>query len=152
MLQSKRSGCGANEFKGGHIVKITDEMNDIAAKAEGFALATVIKDGAPHVIPVGFGKILSDDELLLVDVFMNKTLENMIANPKVAVSFWDYDGLRGYEFKGNARTETSGKVFEESVKMVKSAFPQLDAKGAVIVKVDSIYVRSPGPEAGKLMG
>jgi len=133
------------------VAKITDEMKDIAAKTRGFALATVTKHGAPHVIPVGFGKILSDDELLLVDVFVKKTLENMIANPKVAVSFWDYGGLRGYEFKGNARIETSGKVLEESAEMVKSLFPQLDAKDAVIVKVDSIYVRSPGPEAGKLM-
>jgi predicted pyridoxine 5'-phosphate oxidase superfamily flavin-nucleotide-binding protein len=144
-------GCGANKLKGGHMAKITDEMKDIAAKTKGFALATVTKDGDPHVIPVGFAKVLSDDELLLVDVFMKKTLENMRANPKVAVSVWDYDGLKGYEFKGNARIETSGKAFEESVTMVKSVFPQFDAKGAVIVKVDSIYLRTPGPEAGKLV-
>jgi len=133
------------------MAKITDEMKDVAAKTKGFALATVTRDGEPHVIPVGFGKILSDDELLLVDVFMKKTLENMRANPKVSVSVWDYDGLKGYEFKGNARIETSGKAFEESVTMVKSMLPQLDAKGAVIVKVDSIYLRTPGPEAGKLV-
>jgi len=133
------------------MAKITDEMKDVAAKTKGFALATVTRDGEPHVIPVGFGKILSDDELLLVDIFMKKTLENMRANPKVSVSVWDYDGLQGYEFKGNARIETSGKAFEESVAMVKSVFPQFDAKGAVIVKVDSIYLRTPGPEAGKLV-
>ena len=133
------------------MVKITDEVKDIVAKTKGFALATTAKDGDPHVIPVGFGKILSDDELLLVDVFMKKTPENIKVNPKVSVSVWDYDGLKGYEFKGNARIETSGSAFEESVKMVKSVFPQFDAKSAIIVKVDSIYIRSPGPEAGKLM-
>ncbi|MDY7019666.1 MAG: pyridoxamine 5'-phosphate oxidase family protein [Chloroflexota bacterium] len=133
------------------MVKITDEVKDIVAKTKGFALATATKDGTPHVIPVGFGKIFSDDELLLVDVFMKKTPDNIKANPKVSVSVWDYDGLKGYEFKGNARIETSGSAFEESVKMVKSVFPQFDAKGAIVVKVDSIYVRSPGPEAGKLM-
>ena len=69
----------------------------------------------------------------------------------MAVSIWDFDGLKGYEFKGNARIETSGSAFDESVKMVKSVFPQLDAKAAVIVKVDSIYLRTPGSEAGKLM-
>jgi predicted pyridoxine 5'-phosphate oxidase superfamily flavin-nucleotide-binding protein len=133
------------------MAKLTDEIKDIAAKSKGFALATATKGGDPHVIPVGFGKVLSDDELLLVDVFMKKTLENMRENPKVAVSVWDYDGLKGYELKGNAQIETSGKAFEESVKMVKSIFPQFDAKSAVVVKVDSIYVRTPGPEAGKLM-
>jgi len=94
--------------------------------------------------------VLSDDEVLLVDVFMKKTLDNIKANPKVAVSVWDYDGLKGYEFKGNARIETSGNAFEDDVKMVKSVFPQFDAKAAVVVQVDSIYDVTPGPEAGKL--
>ena len=132
------------------MAKITDEMKDIASRTKGFALATATKDGDPHVIPVGFGKVLSDDEVLLVDVFMKKTLDNIKANPKVAVSVWDYDGLKGYEFKGNARIETSGNAFEDGVKMVKSVFPQFDAKAAVVVQVDSIYDVTPGPEAGKL--
>ena len=133
------------------LAKITDEMKNIASKAKGFALATATKGGDPHVIPVGFGKILSDDELLLVDVFMRKTLENIEANPKVAVSIWDFEGIKGYEFKGTARIETSGSAFDESVRMVKSMLPQLDAKGAVIVKLDSIYLRTPGPDAGRLL-
>jgi len=98
-------------------------MKDIAAKTKGFSLATATKDGDPHVIPVGFGKVLSDDEILLVDVFMKKALENIKANPKVAISVWDYEGLKGYEFKGIARIETLGNAFEDSVKMVKSVFP-----------------------------
>ena len=134
------------------MAKITDEMKDIASRTKGFALATATKDGDPHVIPVGFGKVLSDDEVLLVDVFMKKTLDNIKANPKVAVSVWDYDALKGYEFKGIARIETSGNAFEDSVKMVKSVFPQFDAKAAVVVKVDSIYDVTPGPQAGKLVG
>jgi len=133
------------------MAKITDEMKEIAGKAKGFALATVTQDGDPHVIPVGFGRILSDDEILLVDVFMRKTLENIRANPKVVVSIWDFENIKGYEFKGNARIETSGSAFDESVKMVKGILPQLDAKGAIIVKVDSIYIRTPGPDAGKLV-
>ena len=60
--------------------------------------------------------------------------------------------LKGYEFKGNARIETSGKAFDDAVSMVKSMMPQLAAKAAVIVKVDSICVRTPGPEAGKEVG
>ena len=134
------------------MAKITGEMKDIAAKTKGFALATVTKGGEPHVIPVGFGKVFSDDEVLLVAVFMRKTLENIQANPKVAVSVWDFDGLKGYEFKGIAKIETAGNAFEEGVRMVKSMLPQLDARAAVVVKIDSIYDVTPGPEAGKLVG
>ena len=134
------------------MAKITEEMKQVVAKTKGFAIATATKDGDPHVVPVGLGKVLSDDELLLVNIFMKKTVENIKANPKVAVSVWDWDGLKGYEFKGNARIETSGKAFDESAKMVKSVMPQLDAKAAVIVKVDSICIRTPGPDAGKEVG
>ena len=131
------------------MAKITEEMKKVATKTKGFALATATKDGSPHVIPVGFGKVLSDDELLLVDLFMQKTPENIKENPRVAVSIWDWEELKGYEFKGIARIETSGRVFDESVKMVKSTYPQFDAKAAIILKVDSICVRTPGPDAGK---
>jgi predicted pyridoxine 5'-phosphate oxidase superfamily flavin-nucleotide-binding protein len=131
------------------MARITEEIKEIAAKTKGFAVATTTKDGEPHVVPVGFGKVLSEDELLLVDVFMKKTLENIKANPRVAVSVWDMESLKGYEFKGTARIETSGKIFDESANMVRSIMPQLSAKGAIIVKVDSIYVRTPGPDAGK---
>ena len=131
------------------MAKITEEMKEVVAKTKGFAIATATKDGVPHVIPAAFGKVLSEDELLLVAVFMKKTLENIKANPRIAVSVWDMESLKGYEFKGNARVETSGKAFDDAVNMVKSLMPQLNAKGAVIVKVDSIFIRSPGPDAGK---
>jgi hypothetical protein len=70
-------------------------------------------------------------------------------NPKVAVSVWTGGDSKGYQFKGDARIETAGKVFEDSVKWVNNAEPQLSPKAAVVVKVDSVYVTSPGPDAGK---
>ena len=131
------------------MAKITEEMKEVTQKTKGFAVATVAKDGDPHVIPVAFAKVFSEDEVLLVDVFMKQTLENIKANPRISVSAWDMGSLKGYEFKGNARIETSGKAFDESASMVKSMMPQLSAKGAVVVKVDSIYSRTPGPDVGK---
>ncbi|MBC8521140.1 MAG: pyridoxamine 5'-phosphate oxidase family protein, partial [Methanomicrobia archaeon] len=105
-----------------------------------------------NVVPIAFGKVLSEDEVLLMDVFMKKTEENLKANPKVAISVWDLDTLTGYQFKGSARLETSGSVFDDGVKMVKSMMPELSPKAAVIVKVDTIYVTSPGPDVGKKVG
>lgn len=132
------------------MAKITDEIKEVTRKAKGWAVATVSKDGIPNVVSIAFGKVLSEDEILLMNCFMKKTEENLKANPdKVAVSIWDYNALKGYQFKGEARIETSGKVFDEGVQMVKSLMPQLSPKGAVIVKVKSIYITSPGPDAGK---
>jgi predicted pyridoxine 5'-phosphate oxidase superfamily flavin-nucleotide-binding protein len=138
--------------KGGKkMVKITQEMKDIIEKTRGWAFATSTKDGMPNVVPIHFVKLISDNEIMFVDIFMKKTLENIKNNPNVALTVWDWDvkPRKGYQFKGQARIETSGKLFEEGIKIVKAEKPDLDPKGIVIVKVKSIYITSPGPDAGK---
>jgi len=129
------------------MAKITAEMKEIAANAEVFALATANKDDKPNVVSITFAKVLSDNELLLMDNFMQKTRQNIDANPIVAVSVWA--NSKGYQFKGKARVETSGKIFDEGTQWVKSASPTLNPKAAVIVKVDEIYIITGGPDAGK---
>ncbi|KAF5437506.1 hypothetical protein C5S35_03725 [Candidatus Methanophagaceae archaeon] len=132
-----------------NMAKITEEVKEVVGKTKGFVVATTIKEGEPNVVPIAFGKVLSEEEVLLMDVFMKKTEENIKANHRVAISAWDMDTLAGYPLKGSARIETSGSVFDDGVDMVKSMMPQLSPKAAVIVKVDSIYVTSPGPDIWK---
>jgi len=131
------------------MAKITEEVKEMVGRTKGFAVATTTKEGEPNVVPIAFGKVLSKEEVLLMDVFMKKTEENIKANPRVAISVWDMDTLAGYQLKGSARIETSGSIFDDGVDMVKSMMPQLSPKAAVIVKVDAIYVTSPGPDIGK---
>ena len=131
------------------MVKITEEVKEVVGKSKGFAVATATKEGEPNVVPLAFGKVISETEVLLMDVFMKKTEENIKTNPRVAISVWDMETYTGYQFKGSARIETSGSVFDDGVNMVKSMMPSLNPKAAVIVTVDSIYVTSPGPDLGK---
>jgi len=131
------------------VAKLTPEMKEIAGKMQVWSVATADKDGMPNVVPIAFAKVLSDDEILLVDNFLDKTKANIKADPKVAISVWDLEQLKGYQFKGTARIETSGTVFDEGVKMVESVMPQLETRSAVIVTVTEIYVTTPGPDAGK---
>lgn len=131
------------------MARITEDMKTVAKKARGWAVATATREGELNVVPMGFGKVFSDDEILLVKIFEGKTWDNIRANPKIAVAVWDMDSFNGYQFKGNARIETAGPIFDEANKMVKAMFPQFSAKGAVVVKVDSIHMTTPGPDAGK---
>jgi uncharacterized protein len=133
---------------------ITDELRKDIGQADVVALATANKGSEPNVVPVFFWKVLSGDEILLVDIFMKKTADNIRVNPLVAVSAWYKDSSGnsiGYQFKGEARMETEGRIFDEGVMMVKEAEPELAPKGAVVVKVNSVYSISPGPDAGKQM-
>jgi predicted pyridoxine 5'-phosphate oxidase superfamily flavin-nucleotide-binding protein len=133
------------------MAKITQEMKEVIEKTRGLAFATCTKEGIPNVVTIHFYKIISDNEIMFVDIFMKKTLENIKNNPNIALTVWDWDikPRKGFQFKGEARIETSGKLFEEGIKMVKAEKPELDPKGIVIVKVKSIYITSPGPDAGK---
>ncbi len=130
------------------MARITAEMGEIAAEANVFVLATATKDGKPNAVPIRFARIISDDEILLMDNFMLKTRQNIDANPVVAVSVW-VSGKGGYQFKGTARVESSGKTFDEGAQWVKSVSPKRNPKAAVIVKVDEIYITTGGPDAGK---
>lgn len=136
------------------MAKFTEEMKGIIDQANVVALATATKVGEPNVVPIAYKKAFSDNELLLVDIFMRKTEANIKANSKVAVSAWHTaSGVsKGYQFKGNAKIETSGEAFDEGVRIVKAEEPEINLKGVVIIKVDSIYTVSPGSDAGKQVG
>ena len=131
------------------MAKLTPEMKEIVTKAKVPVLATATKDGKPNAVPITFTKVLSDDEILLMDNFMQKTRQNIDENPVVAVSVWDMESKNGYQFKGRARVESSGKTFDEGSEWVKSKVPKLNPNAAVIVKVDEIYITTAGPDAGK---
>ena len=130
---------------------LTQEMKDVMEKTRGYAVATCTKDGIPNVVPIHFVKILSDDEIMMADIFMKKTFENIEKNPVMAISAWDWDAKprKGYQFKCIPRIETSGKIYHMAVEMVKAKKPELSPKSAVIVNLTAIFVTSPGPDAGK---
>ena len=127
------------------------ELAHIATKVPTAILATATGDGTPNAVPFGSKKVIDSETILISDQFFNKTFANLKANPKVAVSFWE--GYEGYQLKGTITIETSGKRYEETAAWIedmgnKLGMP-LKSKGAVILKIDEIFGRSPGPGAGK---
>jgi len=133
------------------MAKMNQRIKEIFEKQEAIVLATATKDGIPNVVPVTAKKIIDDETILISDQFFNKTLNNMRANPRVAITIWDK--LEGYQIKGTVTIETTGQRFEETAKWIeemgKSLNLPLKSKGAVTLKVTEIYNVSPGPEAGK---
>ncbi len=133
------------------MAQMTSRMKELFESVRTAVLATADPDGFPNAVPVGAKKILDDQTILISDQFFGKTLANMKANPKVAVTFWE--GREGYQLKGYVTIETSGPRFEETSQWIdelshKAGIP-LKSKGAVIVKIEEIYAVAPGPGAGK---
>lgn len=129
------------------MTKVNREMRVLLREVRYWVLATADSNRIPNAVPIHFCKVLDNDRLMLVNNYMKKTINNINENPNVSVSVWE--GRTGYQFKGTAKIETSGVNFEAGKEMVKKVNPKLNSKGVVIVDVDSIYITSPGSDAGK---
>lgn len=104
----------------------------------------------PNAVPVAFKKVTEDGKLLVGDVFLQTTLENIEANSKIAVSASDAATLEGYQIKGTAQYITEGAIVEEFKQMVEAMFKgAATAKGALIITPERVIVTTPGADNKK---
>jgi len=133
------------------MAKLTERMQELFNKVTTVVLSTATGDGIPNAVPINAKKILDAETIIISDQFFSKTLANMKANPRVSIMYWQ--GLEGYQLKGNVKIVTSGPIYEEVARSIddyaaRTKMP-LKSKGAVIFKVEEIYSVAPGPDAGK---
>ena len=132
------------------MTKFTEDMKTIIAKSDPYIVTTASSDGKPNGVPVGSVKVISDDEIMVTDVLMKKTRQNLDENPQIAVTAWDLGVHYGYQFKGGARVETSGKLFDREVKNMEShpGDYKFTVNAVVIVKVEEAYYIGIGKDTG----
>jgi len=125
---------------------LNDKVKKLLEETKTWILSTCGEN--PNAVPIFFNA-LKGNEIILYDVFMKKTLENIKKNDSVALTVFDDSKLQGYQIKGTARysTETS---FVEDGNAISNKF-NLTTKGALIVQAHEVYVLSPGPDNGKLI-
>jgi predicted pyridoxine 5'-phosphate oxidase superfamily flavin-nucleotide-binding protein len=110
-------------------------------------LGTSSLDGRPNVVLIGYIKFF-EGKLLLADPYLTKTKENIIKNPKVAITCWDPETFDGYQLKGRASIDTS-RYYEAVMEdfMDKPWKP----RAAVVVDVEEIYTVKPGEYGKKII-
>lgn len=121
-------------------------------KASMWDLATCA-DGEPNVVPVAFKDVTEDGKLVVGDVFLETTLNNIQANGgKIAISVYDAQNLEGYQIKGKAEYVTEGKIVDTFKAMVEKMFNgAATAKGALIITPEKVIVTTPGAENKKVL-
>ncbi len=77
-------------------------------------------------------KVISKDEILITDNYMNQTIKDILKNNNVCLVAWNKK-LKGYKTIGKAKYYTIGKWKEFVEKMKENK--GLPAKGAILVKV-----------------
>ena len=91
-------------------------------KSSMWDLATCA-DGEPNVVPVAFKDVTEDGKLVVGDVFLETTLQNIKANNgRIAISAYDAQNLEGYQIKGSAEYVTEDDVVDTFKAMVEKMF------------------------------
>lgn len=108
-------------------------------------------NGEPNVVPVAFKDVTDDGKLVVGDVFLETTLQNIKANDgKIAISVYDAQNLEGYQIKGTAEYVTEGAVVDTFKAMVEEMFHGAEtAKGALIITPSKVIVTTPGADNKK---
>ncbi len=105
----------------------------------------------PNVVPVAFKDVTEDGKLVVGDVFLATTLENIKANNgKIAISAYDAKNLEGYQIKGKAEYITEGAIVDTFKQMVETMFKgAATAKGALVIIPEKVIVATPGADNKK---
>ena len=105
-------------------------------------------DGEPNVVPVAFKDVTEDGKLVVGDVFLETTLNNLKANDgKIAISVYDAQSLEGYQIKGTAEYVTEGELVDTFKAMVEKMFNgAATAKGALVITPSKVIVTTPGAD------
>ena len=108
-------------------------------------------DGEPNVVPVAFKDVTDDGKLVVGDVFLETTLNNIKANGgKIAISAYDAQSLEGYQIKGTAGYVTEGELVNTFKAMVEKMFHgAATAKGALVITPSKVIVTTPGADNKK---
>ena len=113
-------------------------------------LATCTKN-EQNVVPVAFKDVTREGKLIIGDVFLETTLNNLKENDgKIAISVYDGQSLEGYQIKGIAEYVTEGETVDTFKAMVEKMFNgAATAKGALVVTPTKVIVTTPGADNKK---
>ena len=119
-------------------------------KNEMWDLATCAK-GETNVVPVAFKDVTEEGKLVVGDVFLETTLNNIKENNgKIAVSVYDAQNLEGYQINGTAEYITEGTLVDTFKEMVEKMFQgAATAKGALVITPSKVIVTTPGADNKK---
>ncbi|MEE9406334.1 MAG: pyridoxamine 5'-phosphate oxidase family protein [Candidatus Aenigmarchaeota archaeon] len=116
---------------------ITEEHKKMIEE-NAMALATVGRDGKPHVIAVAFVKV-KDGKIVVTDNYIVETTKNIQDNKNIALAVWNrewQEDCRGFEFSGTAEYHM-GDEWHDFVKSLPENEGEA-CKGAIVVTVEKV--------------
>lgn len=133
------------------MTKMPRDCMDMINNVYAAAVATCTPDGEPNVSCSSMKQAYDEETVMISDQYMLKTLANLQANPRMAVSVWDE--THGYQVKGTVTYENEGERYEAIAVQVHEILSSMGydfySKGVCWLHVEEVYSLTPGDEAGK---
>ena len=121
-------------------MELSPAVIEALVHADGKALATHGPHGI-NVVPVSTIRV-EDGKIWLINYFFRKTLENLLAEPHVALTC--AKGLTGYQIKGVATYLEEGGDFERARSWIADILPDRVVKGLLLIAPEEVYDIAPG--------
>lgn len=103
-------------------------------------VATVSASGEPNVTPKGSLRLLDSRHILFIDLFSNKTRQNLLENGRIAVTVADIASGKGYQLKGVAELLDSGPLFEDACERIAAMQRGLPKPRSVVqIGVEAVF-------------
>lgn len=100
----------------------------------------------PNVVPIGFKKVEDDGTMVIADVAMKTTKENLMNNGLIAVTVCDPETKKAYMAKGKATFFEEGELVDALNEFAEAQGFPFRAKGALTFKPCEVLAKHPGPE------
>ena len=136
--------------EGMSMAKMPQDCMDMINNVYAAAVATCDAEGNPNVVCCSMKQAYDEETVMISDQYMNKTLANLGANPRMAVSVWDE--THGYQVKGTVTYENEGERYEMIAAQVHAILSGMGydyySKGVCWLHVEEVYSITPGDQAG----
>lgn len=130
------------------LVKVPEDVRKTFEKSRVIPMATADLTGKPNVILVGMWWWEDEETLVVVNNYLNKTLKNLKANPRVAFVGRDGENRKCFQIKCSADIQDEGPLYEKGREMATGRERAMPGKAVVVLKVDEIYQAQGGQGSG----
>ena len=132
-------------------MELPEKVKALFTKISTFAMATVTPDGRPNVVAMARKYWFKNDLLVIGDMFMKATKQNVEDNEKVSLCTWDDATGESYKLIGIGHYKTSGEELDLANQELQKDKPGKKFKGVVIFETKEVYEAARGKAAGDLI-
>ena len=114
---------------------------DTAARAQLTSQVTIIlgtasKTGEPNLAPIALYWLRDDQTIIIGDMYLRTTKEQVLENPRAQICFWDESNHKTFKYSGSVTYMTEGAEYDTAAEQFGLSGDTSDLKGVLVIALD----------------